>query len=95
VTGDALARLQQYAPAEQALKREIELFPKNRQPYASLYIVYILTNRYQEAAGVLESMVRANPTRATMLFAAETTEAIGDTRATVRWRERATATASR
>ena len=31
----------------------------------------------------------------TMLFAAETSEAIGDTRATARWRERATATASR
>jgi arylsulfatase A-like enzyme/Tfp pilus assembly protein PilF len=95
VTGDALARLQQYAPAEQALKREIGLFPKNRESYASLYILYVLTNRYQEATAVLEAMVRANPNRASMLFAAETTEAIGDSRATARWRQRATATASR
>ncbi|HEY0159064.1 MAG TPA: sulfatase-like hydrolase/transferase [Thermoanaerobaculia bacterium] len=95
VTGDALARMQQFGPAEEALKREIALFPKNRQPYASLYIVYILTDRYQQAVGILESMVRANPSRSTMLFAAETTEALGDTRATARWRERATATASR
>lgn len=95
VTGDALARLQQYGPAEQALKREIELFPRSRPAYASLYLVYVLTDRYQEANGVLESMVRANPSRGTMLFAAETTEAIGDTRATARWRQRATATASR
>lgn len=95
VVGDALARMQQYDKAEQALRREIELFPKSSQAYASLYIVYVLTNRYQEANGALESMVRANPNRATMLFAAETTEALGDTRATARWRERATATASR
>lgn len=95
VTGDALARMQQYGPAEQALKREIELFPRNREAYASLYIVYILTDRYQDATAALESMVRANPNRAAMLFAAETTEAIGDTRATARWRQRATATAAR
>jgi arylsulfatase A-like enzyme/tetratricopeptide (TPR) repeat protein len=95
VTGDALARMQQYGPAEQALKREIELFPRNRQAYASLYIVYILTDRYPEANAVLEAMVRANPNRGTILFAAETTEAIGDARATARWRQRATATASR
>ncbi len=89
VVGDALARMQQYDKAEAALKREIELFPQNQQAYSSLYLVYIVTGRIAEANGVLESMVRANPNRAAMLYAAETTNAVGDTAATARWRQRA------
>jgi tetratricopeptide (TPR) repeat protein len=89
VIGDALARMQDYKGAEQALRREIEVFPRNRQAYASLYLVFMLTERPVDANAALESMVRANPGRATMLFAAQTVEAIGDTRAAVRWRQRA------
>jgi arylsulfatase A-like enzyme/Tfp pilus assembly protein PilF len=96
VTGDALARMQQYGKAEEAFRREIALFPRSNQAYASLYLVYVLMNRLAEANAALEQMVRANPSRSTMLFAAETTDAVGDARSTARWRERAaTASASR
>jgi tetratricopeptide (TPR) repeat protein len=91
VVGDALARMQQYDKAEAALKREIELFPDNQLAYSSLYLVYVVTNRPADANAVLESMVRVNPNRAAMLYAAETTNAVGDTAATARWRQRAAA----
>jgi arylsulfatase A-like enzyme len=91
VTGDALARKQQYGMAEQALKKEIELFPHNRQAYASLYVIYALTNRFREADASLDAMVRANPGRGAIDFAAQTTDALGDDRGTARWRARAAA----
>jgi choline-sulfatase len=89
VVGDALARMQQYDKAEAALKKEIELFPHNQLAYSSLYLVYVVTNRIGAANAVLESMVRANPNRGAMLYAAETTNAVGDTASTARWRQRA------
>jgi tetratricopeptide (TPR) repeat protein len=91
VVGDALARMQQYDKAEQALRREIELFPHNRQAYASLYLVYIVTGRTADANNALEQMVRKNPDPAAMSLAAQSTDAVGDTRASARWTERATA----
>ncbi|MDQ3279871.1 MAG: sulfatase-like hydrolase/transferase [Acidobacteriota bacterium] len=91
VTGDALARMQQYPMAEEALKKEIELFPRNRQAYASLYVIYALTNRFPQADAILEAMVRANPGRGAAEFAAQTTDALGDARGTAHWRARAAA----
>lgn len=89
VIGDALARMQQFGPAEEALKHEIRLFPHNRQAYASLYLVRVLTGREAEANRALEEMVKANPGRGARLFAAETAEAVGDTAAAARWRREA------
>lgn len=89
VVGDALARMQQYPRAEQALREETRLFPRNRQAYASLYIVYVLTNRIPDANAALETMVRVNPTPGAMTFAAETADALGDTRTAAQWRARA------
>ncbi|HEX8619844.1 MAG TPA: sulfatase-like hydrolase/transferase [Thermoanaerobaculia bacterium] len=91
VVGDALARMQQYDKAEQALRREIELFPHNRHAYASLYLVYVVTGRDAEANQALEQMVRNNPDPAAMTLAAQSTGAVGDTRASARWTQRATA----
>jgi arylsulfatase A-like enzyme/Flp pilus assembly protein TadD len=89
VVGDALARMQDYTRAEQALREETRLFPRNRQAYASLYLIYVLTNRFAEANAALEEMVRVNPSRGAMQFAAETADAVGDTRAAAQWRSRA------
>jgi len=91
VVGDALARMQQYGPAEQALRREIGIFPQNRPAYASLYLVCMLTNRPAEAGAALDAMVKANPTRGTALFAAETAAAMDDARTAAMWRKRAAA----
>lgn len=89
VVGDALARMQQYDKAEAALKQEIQLFPQNQQAYSSLYIIYMVTNRFDAASAILEAMVGANPNRAAMLYAAETAGTLGDTRTASRWRQRA------
>ncbi|HVR41273.1 MAG TPA: tetratricopeptide repeat protein, partial [Thermoanaerobaculia bacterium] len=89
VRGDALARMARYPEAIDALRREIEHFPHNRQAYASLYLVYMLTNRPDDANGLLELMVRVNPNKRAALFAAHTVEAIGDQRGAAMWRQRA------
>jgi arylsulfatase A-like enzyme/Tfp pilus assembly protein PilF len=91
VKADALARLQRYDEAIAAFRREIELFPHNKQSYASLYVVYMLTGRPTEAAQTLEAMALANPNRRTYLFAAHTLEAVHDTGGAAEWRRRAQA----
>jgi arylsulfatase A-like enzyme/Flp pilus assembly protein TadD len=89
--GDALARLERYDEAIEAFRREIANFPQNRNAYGSLYLVYMLTDRPSEAREALEQMVEANPNRRAFVFAAETTEAVGDRRAATAWRRRADA----
>jgi len=91
VKGDALARMQRFDDSIAAFKREIELFPLNRQTYASLYIVYMLTGRPAEANQTLESMAAASPSRRTYLFAAHTVEAVNDLRTAEAWKRRAQA----
>jgi hypothetical protein len=48
-------------------------------------------NRQDDANAALESMVRANRSRAAYARAAEATAAVGDERAAVQWRRRAAA----
>lgn len=89
--GDILARMNRYDDAIAAFKREIELFPANRQAYANLYLVYLLLGRREEAAGTLEAMARAIPSRETMLFAAKTATTLGDSATAAEWKRRAAA----
>jgi len=91
VKGDALARMQRFDEAVAAFHREIELFPLNRQTYASLYVVYMLTGKPAEANQVLEAMAAASPSKRTYLFAAHTVEAVQDVRSAAQWRKRAEA----
>lgn len=87
--GDILARLERYDEAVTAFQREITHFPANQQAYANLYLVYMVTDRPREAERTIEAMVGANRGRRTMLFAARTLEALGDTGGAERWRKRA------
>jgi tetratricopeptide (TPR) repeat protein len=89
VRGDALARMQRYDEAIAAFKREIAAFPRDRQAYASLYLVYMLTNRPAEAHAVLEALAAANPNRRALRFAAFTAETVGDRAAAAEWHQRA------
>jgi tetratricopeptide (TPR) repeat protein len=91
--GDILARMNRYDDAIAAFKRETELFPRNRQAYANLYLVYLLLNREGEASQTLESMVRAIPSRDTMLFAAKTAQTLGQSATAADWKRRAAARA--
>lgn len=89
IRGDILARLERYDEAVAAFQREIAHFPANQQAYANLYLVYMVTDRRADARRTIEAMVRANPGERTMLFAARTVEALGDTRGAEQWRRRA------
>src|SRR4051794_1481052 len=91
VKGDALARMQRYDEAIGAFQREIQLFPLDKQTYASLYVVYMLTGRPELANQTLEAMASASPNRRTYLFAAHTVEAVHDVRGAEAWRRRAEA----
>jgi tetratricopeptide (TPR) repeat protein len=87
--GDILARMNRYDEAIGEFKQEIALYPLNRQPYANLYLVYMVRNEPALADETLQQMVRAIPGRATMLFAARTAAALGDTRGAAEWRREA------
>ncbi|MGZ8867482.1 MAG: sulfatase-like hydrolase/transferase [Thermoanaerobaculia bacterium] len=89
ILGDILARLERYDEAIVAFQREIEHFPGNQQAYANLYLVYMVTDRPREAQRAIESMVRANPGKRTLLFAARTLDALGDAKGAAQWRKRA------
>ena len=91
IRGDVLARMERYAEAEAAFQREIEHFPGHHQAYASLYLLYMVTERPRDAQRVIDAMVRANPGKRTLLFAARTQEALGEEAAAARWRRRAEA----
>lgn len=90
--GDILARMNRYGEAIAEFKREIALFPRNRQPYANLYLVYMVRNDPGSAQRTLEEMARAIPGKPTLLFAAKTAEALGDHGSAAEWRRRAAAT---
>ncbi|HXG71090.1 MAG TPA: sulfatase-like hydrolase/transferase [Gemmatimonadaceae bacterium] len=89
VRGDALARMQRYDEAIAAFRREIVSFPRNGRPYASLYVVYMLTNRPAEARAALVELAAANPITRTFQFAASTADALGDREIASLWRQRA------
>ncbi len=87
--GDILARMNRDDEAIAEFKQEIALFPLNRQTYANLYLVYMVRNQPAEAEQTLARMVGAIPGRVTMLFAARTAGALGDTRLAAEWKKRA------
>jgi arylsulfatase A-like enzyme/cytochrome c-type biogenesis protein CcmH/NrfG len=89
VRGDVLARMGRYDDARAALQREITAFPRDKKAYASLCLVYVLTNRPSDARDALEQMVRANPNRRAMLFAAHTADVLGNRPLGDEWRRRA------
>jgi choline-sulfatase len=90
--GDILARMERYDEAIAAFRREIELFPERRQPYANLALVYMLQGRRGEARAVFEDLSRRLPGRRTYLFNAEKLEQLDDAGAAAEWRRRANAT---
>jgi arylsulfatase A-like enzyme/Flp pilus assembly protein TadD len=88
--GDALARLDRRAEAEQAFREEIRLFPRNTTAYARLAIVLALEHRtIGEVRQLFETMAAANPGRDSARLAAKTLESLGDHEAAAVWRRRA------
>lgn len=89
VRGDVLARMNRVAEAEQAFLTEIRNFPKDRQPYANLAVIYLLQGRVGDAEKTMESLVRANPSRASFELAATTFEELGRPDLARSWKKRA------
>jgi tetratricopeptide (TPR) repeat protein len=76
--GDALARLGRGEEAEQALKTEIRLFPKDPQAYKNLILLYALQGRTEEATTLVFDLEKASPLPPSYLAIAEALKAIGD-----------------
>jgi arylsulfatase A-like enzyme/Flp pilus assembly protein TadD len=92
---DVLARLGRFAEAEAVLKEEIRSSPGRSQTYASLAVVVALQGRSRgEVHEILDSMVKANPRRETILLGAKTLDFMGDKDAARAWRRRAASSGS-
>ena len=86
VRGDVLARMNRMDEAIAAFNEEIRLFPRDRQAYASLTAVYVLSGRKREAHRTMERLVAANPSPSSHALAAQTFEELGDRESARLWR---------
>ena len=87
---DVLGRRGRFTEARAVLEEQIRAFPGRAQTYASLAVMVALQGRPRtEVQGVLDSMVKANPGRETILLGAKTLDFVGDKDAATRWRRRA------
>ncbi len=92
---DVLARLGRFVDAEAVLRQEIRSSPGRAQTYASLAVVVALQGRSRrEVHDILDSMVKANPVRETIVLGAKTLDFLGDKDAAVGWRRRAASAGS-
>jgi tetratricopeptide (TPR) repeat protein len=87
--GDALARMERMPEAEAAFRSEIAAFPHNREAYTRLAILYATLGRTAEVESTLENMFNANRSASTAELAAETWNAVENSSAASRWRQRA------
>jgi arylsulfatase A-like enzyme/thioredoxin-like negative regulator of GroEL len=89
--GDALARMSRNGEAENAFRAEIAAFPRNREAYTRLAVLYVTMNRLEDAERALQQMFEANRSRSTAELAAGTWAAVENAPAAARWRQRAAA----
>jgi tetratricopeptide (TPR) repeat protein len=76
--GDLLARLGRNAEAEREFLAEIQGFPHDTRPYASLALLYASEGRGPEAVGILRRMVEAEGSPAAYAEAVKTLRILGD-----------------
>lgn len=88
VRGDILARRNQFEPAIAAFNEEIRRYPRDREAYASLAVVYLVSGRRREANETMERLVRANPSSSSYELAATTFAQLRDEEDAAAWRRR-------
>jgi choline-sulfatase len=86
VRGDLLARMNRVDEAIVDLNEEIRLYPHDREAYASLAAIYVLSGRKREAQRTMERLVAANPSPSSYTFAAQTFQQLGDDESARVWR---------
>lgn len=88
VRGDVLARRNEFEPAIAAFNEEIRRYPRDRDAYASLAVVYLVMARRSEANQTMERLVRANPSPSSYALAARTFDQLRDSADAAAWRRR-------
>ncbi|MBK5258388.1 MAG: sulfatase-like hydrolase/transferase [Thermoanaerobaculia bacterium] len=88
VRGDLLARMNRIDDAIAAFNEEIRLYPRDRQAYANLAVIYLLTGRRDEAQATMRRLVAANPSPASYELAAKTFAELGDAKGAAEWRRK-------
>jgi arylsulfatase A-like enzyme/Flp pilus assembly protein TadD len=86
---DALARLERPVEAEAAYRKEIASFPGHAEAYSNLAVLCFLRGDRAAVTGLMEQMVKANPSPRNYLLAAATWQAFGDSARAATWRRRA------
>lgn len=89
VRGQAFAQLGEAGPAERAFLEEIRLFPGELPAYSHLALLYALIGQGEDAATVLQRMLRTNPTPAAYAEAVRALRVLGDPAAAERLVEEA------
>jgi len=86
--GDALARMNRMSEAVAAFQSEIRAFPRGRQAYANLAVIYLLDGRNAEARRTLEAMIAASSSAESHRLAIQTFEELGATGEAKAWRRK-------
>lgn len=86
--GDALARMDRMSEAIEAFRAEIRAFPRGRQAYANLSVIYLMEGRIAEARGTMEALVAASPSVESHRLAIKTFEELGSKDQATAWRRR-------
>jgi tetratricopeptide (TPR) repeat protein len=86
VRGDILARMERYPEAEESFRKEIELFPRDPQPYKNLILLYVTEGRNQEATQLVFQLIDKSPTPPAYAAVATTLHTIGDVNGARYWR---------
>ena len=87
--------MNRFEDAIREFNEEIRLYPGDRNAYASLAVVYMLTGRPRDAHATMERLVAANPNAGAYAVAVKTFHEMGDEGSAEVWRRRATAAALR
>ena len=86
VRGDILARMERYPEAEASFRKEIELFPRDPQPYKNLILLYVTEGRNEEATQLVFQLIDKSPTPPAYAAVSSTLRTIGDVNGARYWR---------
>jgi arylsulfatase A-like enzyme/Flp pilus assembly protein TadD len=76
--GDTLARIGRGDEAEEAFRKEIEVYPTDPQAYKNLILLYVTEGKNDAATQLIFSMEKAAPTPPTYVAISETLRVVGD-----------------